>query len=252
MTTTVPVAETFYSIQGEGPHAGTPAVFLRLGGCNLCCGGWENLDHDTQAEMRPEDGATWVCDTIDVWRDAEPVSIDTLLDRYETRGWLAALRDGVAHLVVTGGEPLLHQSILVEFLTAASCDYVEVETNGTLRPDQDLDSLVDHYNVSLKLPNSGMAVGKRVNEAAVTFFARTTPDRGRFKFVVNSHSDFVDACEIASEYGLTSDQISLMPAGAAQEALTESYPLVAELCKAYGLQFSPRLHIDIWNKKTGV
>ena len=33
------VSEDFYSVQGEGPTMGAPAVFLRLKGCNLTCGG---------------------------------------------------------------------------------------------------------------------------------------------------------------------------------------------------------------------
>ena len=31
------VQEIFLTIQGEGPYAGTPAIFIRLGGCNLAC-----------------------------------------------------------------------------------------------------------------------------------------------------------------------------------------------------------------------
>ena len=31
------LAEIFYSIQGEGTWSGTPAVFVRLAGCNLAC-----------------------------------------------------------------------------------------------------------------------------------------------------------------------------------------------------------------------
>ncbi len=31
------LSEIFYSIQGEGTHSGTPAVFVRLAGCNLAC-----------------------------------------------------------------------------------------------------------------------------------------------------------------------------------------------------------------------
>jgi hypothetical protein len=43
-----------------------------------------------------------------------------------------------------------------------------------------------------------------------------------------------------------------MPAGATQAELAMTMPLVAEMCKIFKHRFSPRLHIDIWNKKTGV
>ena len=31
------INEIFYSLQGEGFHSGTPAVFVRFSGCNLHC-----------------------------------------------------------------------------------------------------------------------------------------------------------------------------------------------------------------------
>ena len=39
MKNSLPIAESFYSIQGEGMTTGYPAVFVRLAGCNLMCGG---------------------------------------------------------------------------------------------------------------------------------------------------------------------------------------------------------------------
>ena len=59
---TLPIAETFYSIQGEGITTGYPSVFVRLAGCNLMCGG-----QGTQFDGELHDGATWRCDTIEVW-----------------------------------------------------------------------------------------------------------------------------------------------------------------------------------------
>ena len=56
------ISEQFYSIQGEGRTVGVPALFLRLQGCNLTCGGKK-----TVLTGNKQDGASWRCDTIEVW-----------------------------------------------------------------------------------------------------------------------------------------------------------------------------------------
>ena len=43
-----------------------------------------------------------------------------------------------------------------------------------------------------------------------------------------------------------------MPAGSSQDELKLTAPRVAEIAKTLGLRYSPRIHIDIWNQKTGV
>ena len=87
----LPVSEVFYSIQGEGQTMGVPAVFLRLGGCNILC----------QSE-------SWICDTIEVWRKSKALPFEEVLgEEYEK---LLLSKD--VHLVITGGEPLLHQKMI--------------------------------------------------------------------------------------------------------------------------------------------
>ena len=73
----------------------------------------------------------------------------------------------------------------------------------------------------------------------------------QYKFVLSSGSDLD---EVNNDFlpHISRDRVYLMPAGSTQEELAETYPIVAELCKYNNFKFTPRLHVDIWNKKTGV
>lgn len=104
------VKRIFPTVQGEGPLAGTPAVFVRLGGCNLACG---------------------FCDTE--FEEFASLSVADILTQVRQ---LAGANDtypvATRLVVVTGGEPL-RQNIapLCEALLEAGFR-VQVETNGTL------------------------------------------------------------------------------------------------------------------------
>ena len=108
------VTSMFRTIQGEGPFAGYPAVFLRLAGCNF-------------GDKSPDSACKW-CDTF--------FSIDKGVD-WDLSELLKALTtiEGYAPtdvLVVTGGEPTLQHN-LIEFMKLAlpSFTTIQVETNGT-------------------------------------------------------------------------------------------------------------------------
>ncbi len=116
------VKEIFYTLQGEGANAGTPALFCRFAGCNLWSG-------------REEDRASAVCRFC----DTEFVGTDGAGGgRFATpadlvRALKAALAPGCAATLVvcTGGEPLLQlDAPLVEAMHGAGFR-VAVETNGT-------------------------------------------------------------------------------------------------------------------------
>src|SRR5437870_2466538 len=121
------LSELFFSIQGEGLSAGTPAHFVRLQGCDVGC--------------------SW-CDSKYTWDAAggRALTID------EAFAELRALGDAPL-LVVTGGEPLEHPGL--EALLDAALERwprVEVETSGVFPPP--LRHAALHYNVSPKLPSA--------------------------------------------------------------------------------------------------
>lgn len=121
---TYSVKEVFYTLQGEGTHAGRPAVFCRFSGCNLWSG-------------RESDRATAVCrfcDTDFVGTDGE------LGGKYPDADRLADVVDSLwparyaasKFVVFTGGEPLLQlDEALIGSMHARGFE-VAIETNGTL------------------------------------------------------------------------------------------------------------------------
>jgi 7-carboxy-7-deazaguanine synthase len=121
------VKEIFYTLQGEGSHAGRAAVFLRFAGCNL----WSGREAD---RAKGPGGCSRWCDTEFVGTDGPgggrfPSAVD--LARRVAQTW-GAIRGGRRFVVCTGGEPLLQ---LDEALISALHDEefeVAVETNGTL------------------------------------------------------------------------------------------------------------------------
>src|SRR5689334_21224160 len=81
----IKISEIFYSVQGEGILTGVPSVFVRLSGCNLRC--------------------TW-CDTPYTSWDPQGAQM--------TQGEILneVQRHGASHVVVTGGEPMLFDSVV--------------------------------------------------------------------------------------------------------------------------------------------
>ncbi len=129
------VKEIFYSLQGEGFHAGRPAVFCRFTGCNL----WSGKDTDRQSAVCK------FCDT-DFIGTAGPgggkfATGKELVKRIA--GLWPVKDDGSSRpfVVCTGGEPLLQMdSELITALHRGNFS-VAVETNGTVLPPSGIDWL---------------------------------------------------------------------------------------------------------------
>ncbi len=99
----LPVMESFYTIQGEGFHAGVPAWFIRLGGCDVGCF-WCDVKESWDPEVHPK------------------FSIESIVK--------AAADSGARVVVITGGEPCMHNlGTLTSALRAARLR-THLETSG--------------------------------------------------------------------------------------------------------------------------
>lgn len=121
------INEIFYSLQGEGHHAGYPSVFIRFAGCNLDCP-FCDTDHEQGIYMSDDD-------------------IIRAVNLY-TASWI----------VLTGGEPAMHiDADFIRMLKRATGKKVAIETNGTVEIPEE----IDWVTVSPKEGISGASEGDR-------------------------------------------------------------------------------------------
>lgn len=121
---TYSVKEIFYTLQGEGAHAGRPAVFCRFSGCNL----WTGREQDRASAV------CQFCDTDFVGTDGEGGG------KFATAAELAAniaalwpsTHTASKYVVCTGGEPLLQLDAELIAALHAQGFSIAIETNGTI------------------------------------------------------------------------------------------------------------------------
>ena len=160
------VCELFRSIAGETTHAGRPAAFARLAGCNLRC--------------------RW-CDTRRTWEPGRR------LERKAVRALLLSGGDRLA--VVTGGEPLMQAGALP--LCAELVEEgmeVLLETNGSL----DISGVPEgvHVVLDMKPPSSGEEGSMDRDNL------RRLRSGDELKLVIADRGDFAWACALLDEAGL--------------------------------------------------
>jgi 7-carboxy-7-deazaguanine synthase len=162
------VNEIYYSIQGESTFSGRPFAFIRLAGCNLRCN---------------------YCDTAYAFAESTEMPIPEIIGRIEAFP--------TRFVLVTGGEPMLQQSIYELFESLLERGYtVLVETGGqislaTVNPRI-------HKIMDFKCPSSGMEEHNLYEN--VHYLTR----KDEVKFVVADRNDFNWSCEIIRRFDLTS------------------------------------------------
>ena len=128
---TYSVKEIFYTLQGEGNHAGRPAVFCRFAGCNL----WNGVEASRASAV------CQFCDTDFVGTDGvgggKFTDAQILADSINQL-WPASY-PASKYVVFTGGEPLLQlDAALIDAMHRAGFE-IAIETNGTLAVPEGVD-----------------------------------------------------------------------------------------------------------------
>jgi 7-carboxy-7-deazaguanine synthase len=235
----IPIAETFTSIQGEGKLAGVPSHFIRVSGCNLRCS-WCDTPY---ASWKPE---------------GQTQTIESLI--------AAAAASGTRHAVLTGGEPMICDAAesLAAGLRAAGM-HLTVETAATVFRPIDIDLV----SMSPKLANSSPAPGdprdptgswrsrheaRRLRPDVIGAFIEHARRRGgdiQLKFVVSAPADLpeIDAL-LAQVQGWRPDDVLLMPEGVTTPPPGATRWIVDE-CLRRGWRYCRRLHLDLFGHVRG-
>jgi len=177
----LPLVEEFFSIQGEGFHAGKAAWFIRLGGCDVGC--------------------NW-CDTKFAWDpDLHPmISTDLIIKN--------AVSSGADSVVVTGGEPLmwnldylcsgLKENQISTFIETSGAwplsgkwDWICLSPKKNMPPGEDICSRADELKIIIEKPDDFLWAEEyrlRVSNNCRLFLQ---PEWSRFKSVIPTIVDYV-------------------------------------------------------------
>jgi len=276
----IKVAELFYSIQGEGRYMGVPSVFLRTFGCNFTCDSFgmprgeksqerHNIvvsNYKTYNELPLVSSG---CDSYASWMpefkhlspmlETDAVA-EAIMQMLPNQQW------GDAHLVITGGEPLLGwQRAYPDLLShpkMRTLKEITFETNGTqkLTPefkeylrwwlDGDPEREVT-FSVSAKLSCSGEARHEAIRPDIVCEYEEA--GYTYLKFVVATEEDAEEAIETADIYRAEGfcGPVYLMPVGGVESVYSLNNRRVAELAMANGLRYSDRLQVPLFKNAWG-
>jgi 7-carboxy-7-deazaguanine synthase len=211
---TLLVAETFISIEGEGPEQGFPTFFIRLTGCNLRCS---------------------YCDSAHAFFEGTRRLLDDVVEE--------ARRSGTGRVLVTGGEPLCQAAtpLLCRELARLGL-IVSIETNGSMSL-AGLPAAVRKV-VDVKAPGSGEG------GAFLPGILGQLRRGDALKFVISHREDYLWTRSFLGEYTIPAGvEVLLSPAWGAMDPGVLAGWILEDRAQ---VRFQIQLHKVLWGDKRGV
>jgi len=225
------------TIQGEGASVGRPALFIRLGLCNLDC--------------------SW-CDTPYTWdwtgKNGVRYDKKTELKRMPVSDVVQWVKEhqSTGRVVITGGEPLVQGKAvahLVQGILDLGISAIEMETNGTQMPPAEIVDVVQ-WNVSPKLSGSGVVPEVAIVPEVLSMF--TSIPQSNLKFVVGSVEEVNEIENLIVSLSLPRDRVYLMPEGKLPSEINSKFQFVIESALQLGVNVTTRLHVLAYGDMRGV
>lgn len=236
----------FFTIEGEGEYVGKPSVFMRLASCNLTCAAFISED------------SPHGCDSYVSWSVKNKMTFNEIFKLFEDGGHIAHLKAG-AILKLTGGEPLVSGKQLIKFIDAMVKKYdflpqIDFETNATIMPDERwVTEFKATFTTSPKLTTNGDPEEKTYKPAVLKWHRE---HGSGFKFVITRSEDIDEIWrKYVDDYNginVPLKRIWFMPCCGSRKEHVENAPAVVEYAKAMHVNFSPRLHLLVWDKALSV
>lgn len=227
------VCEVYPTIQGEGPNAGKPVIFIRLFGTNF-------KDKNDRQKYAYNDDPNNLEENRKIYSIEEFVDV---IDKIE--------KGNIFHWVITGGEPMLQQTALEKAIVLFKerhnkKPFIEWETNGTLKPLSAVNKLSDLYQVQVKLSNSmdGTAqttFSTRIKDDVIKDFVKNK--KAIFIFTVGNDDHVKEVKEIASTFKIDAERIWLRPLGSEIIDLRKSMFYLWSICLKHNYRLTDRMHL---------
>lgn len=226
------IISIFKSLQGEGFYIGFPSLFIRFGGkCNLA-------------------DICYFCDTkytqIEKPKLSTKDAVDFIRNNYNYR-----------HIIITGSEPLMYQSDIIEILNSLSHEelsekQITIETNCSIKPKESLNKIMQFYD-GLWSVSPKLITWKNWHLDTISHF-NTLPNT-IFKFVIDIpiEDEIKKVLSLFSLKKITKSYVILQPNGNRKDYNEACRELADYVVNNNLIQFRtlPQFHKICWNNQRG-